>query len=162
MWYRRAADTVQIQRDWFSDLHFYRRIAELCWRIQTSRTCFCFLFGRINLSYWRLASAPTFFLLRCRFPALPLLDCTYFPLTGVHTQKLDRIDKSNTAPQPQQRRYNLGLTSLYLRRLPTSASNHIHVHTPHAHSELVLTSLVLLYPLVGCEDSNHYLQCSQN
>ena len=157
MWYRQATNTVQIQRDWFSDLHFYLRIVVLCWRIQTSRPYFCFMFRQIDISYRWLASAPTFFLPRCRFPTLQLLDCTCFPLTRVHTQNLDRNYEPNVAPQPQRRRCDLGLTSLNLRCLPTSASNHIRIRTPHAHSESGLTSLVLLYPLVGHEDSNYYL-----
>ena len=162
MWYRRAADIVQIQRDWLTDLHFYQRIALLCRWIQTSRACFCCLFWLINPSYRRLASTPLFFPLKSRFPTLQLLDCTCFPLTGVHTQNLDRNDEPNVAPQPQQRCYDLGLTSLSFHLLPLSASNHICVRTPYAHSQSVLTSLVLLYPLVGREESNLYLQRSQN
>ena len=156
MWYQKAADTIQIKKDWLTDLHFYQWIALLCWWIQTSQPCFCFFFQQINPSYQRLASAPPFFSLKSRFPALEL-DCTCFSLIGVHTQNLDRNDESNAAPQPQQCFCDLKLTSLNFRPLPLSTSNHIRICSPHAHSQSILTSLMLLYPLVGREESNLYL-----
>ena len=128
MWYRQAADTGQIQRDWFRDLPFYRRMKVLCWRIQTSRLSYYFLFRRIGVAYRRLASTPTSPLLRCQFPALRLVDHTCFPFTPVHTKNLD--SKKRTQHGPSTSAKSLRPQTHFID--PMSPSNLY--EQPHTHS----------------------------
>ena len=83
-----------------------------------------------------------------------LLSNFWITPTSCLTQSTQRTwiakNKSNAAPQPQQRLYDPELTSLIPRRLPTSASSHIRTPQPlHSYSELGLTSFLLVYPIVG-------------
>ena len=87
---RRAADTGQYQGNVFRDLHLYRRMQVLCWRIQTCPPFVCFLFQRIGVCYRRLASVRTSSLLRFRIPVLRLLNRSCFPFTPIRTDSFDR------------------------------------------------------------------------
>ena len=144
MWYRRAIDTVQIQRDWFSDLHFYRWIAVLCQRIQTSRPCFCFLFLLLVLVDRYLLSAACF---STNFLSAQMsISCS--PTSGLHLLPVDKSPYTRFGSQ-QRTQHGPSTSATSLRPRThftelTSSSNlcfqpYTHTHSPR--SQLISTHL---------------------
>ena len=99
--------------------------------------------------------------LRCRFPALKLVDCTCFPLTGLNRHSCHDKSKSNAALELQQCRCALKQSPLKCRALPIcDLSSESGVCNPRFLTVNESTSLALLYPLHRRAKTNFCLQHS--